>query len=152
MQTIPSSKLSKKELIKSEPYVIYDGFELGKFPKTNALKELKLALQSFYEVAILVNDQEFSNDLLEYIQQGFLSKDQDAEIFQKANLLIDTTLVSSLPENATHPALLHLKNNFENDVSTRVAPKLIQTQVQAWGLKHERIKAFSRVKLEQEVA
>ena len=145
-----------KQLIKSEPYVIYSGFELGRFPKLSALKELRHALESFYQVVILVEDKTFSDDLLDFIrdgsiQQESLAEDIDLDIYQKANMLIETQLVSSLPKEVTHPALLHIRNTFEEETKERVAPRLVKSQLQSWGLEHKRIKAFSRTKLEIEV-
>ena len=147
---------NNKEVIKSEPYVIYSGFELGRFPKLSALKELRHALESFFQVVILIDDKTFSDDLLDFIrdgvsQPGILAENRDQSIYQKANMLVETKLVSSLPKDVTHPALLHIKNNYEQEINKRVAPRLVRSQVQSWGLEHKRIKAFSRTKLEKEI-
>ena len=154
MQTSLTNK--NKELIRSEPYVIYSGFELGKYPKLNALKELRFALESFYQVVILVDDITFSDDLLNFIQQGVFAEDKvsneyQKNIFQKANILIENRLVRSLPKDISHPALVHIRNTFEEDINERVAPRLIKSQIKSWGLEHKRIKAFSRTKLEAQV-
>jgi|GEM_PF-5422395 len=155
-QNINNNSEFTKQLIKSEPYVIYSGFELGKYPKVSALKELRYALESFYQVVILVEDKSFSNDLLSFIRDGLihqeaLAEDIDLDIYLKANMLVETKLVSSLPKEASHPALLHIRNIFEQEINQRVAPSLVTKQVQSWGLEHKRIKAFSRTKLEKEI-
>lgn len=150
-----SLKNNEKELIITEPYVIYFGFELGRFPKDDALEELRVALESFYQIVILVDDLQFSKDLLSYIQDSHkgvrLREGSDLNIFQKASLLIKSNLFSSLPESPNHPALIHIQNSFFDDVTLRVAPRLINSQVESWGLKHKRIRAFSRTKLEKQV-
>ena len=143
--------LGKKNLITTEPYVIYSGFNLGSYPDEFALSELNLALKSHYKVVILIDDTKFSADLLEFIQVGSLCDKKDMEIFLKAQMFIKTGLVSSLPKNAKHPALIYLKNTFEKDINARVAPTLVHAQLESWGLKHQRIIAFSKSKLEQQV-
>ena len=146
-----NDKVASKELIKSEPYVIYTGFELGKYPKVEALKELRYALESFYQVVILVEDSNFSNELISFIQKGETKDGEDLSIYQKANMLVESNLVSSLPKEINHPALLHIRDTFEQDINQRVAPRLVKSQAQSWGLEHKRIKVFSKTKLETEV-
>ena len=144
----------QNQLTNSEPYVLYNGFELGSFPNNEALKELNQALKSHFNIIILIDDTKFSKKLLSFVQNGEVVENEDARLYQKAILLIDSkvNLVSSLPKDATHPALLFIKNSFESDINQRVAPELVNSQIENWGLNHPRIKAFSKTMLEQKVA
>ena len=138
----------------NEPYVVYQGFAMGRAPTVEALCELQSALNEHEKIYILIDDTCFSERVYEYLRIGrsALEKDEDETVLQRACFLSSSSeLLRSLPKKFSHPALVYIQENFKFKLNHSIAPSLIKTQLQRWGLSHPRIIGLTKLDLEYKV-
>jgi hypothetical protein len=137
-----------------EPYVVYQGFTMGRLPTVEALMELQTALCNYDKVYILIDDSCFAERVYNYLTIGRpgLEADEDETVLQRACFLSSASeLLRSLPKKFSHPALIFIRDNFKSKVDHSIAPSLIKTQLQRWGLSHQRIIGVTKLDLEFKV-
>lgn len=140
-----------------EPYVIYQGFSIGRSPNPIGMAELQEALWSNEKVVIIVDDTSFAERVFSYLTIGrsCLAADEDETILQRACFLSSfnspSRLICALPKKFSHPALMFIQESFISTVNYSVAPSLVKTQLDRWGINHPRIIPYTRLALEQEV-
>lgn len=137
-----------------EPYVVYQGFVMGRTPNQDALRELQSALLKHEKVYILIDDSDFSERVYNYLRIGraILEEGEDEIVLQRACFLSSCAeLLRSLPKKFSHPALIFIRDNFRSKLNYSISPSLIKTQLQRWGLNHPRIIGLTKLELEHRV-
>ena len=142
---------------KLEPYVVYEGFSMGSQPSSSGMSEIQDAIWNNEKVIIIIDDSNFASRVTDYLTIGrsCLAEGEDETMMQRACFLCSSSspsqLICSLPKKFSHPALMFIQESFVSSINYSIAPSLVKTQLDRWGLAHSRITAFTRLALERKV-